>query len=88
MSHTESLYIYIPYIYIEIQKALGIKLPIILDSPKGKEIDESNIKKMLQILQRDFPDNQIVVASIYHYVDNENVVSMQEHLLDKIRQSV
>ncbi len=73
---------------LEIEKALGIKLPIILDSPKGKEIDGLNIDKMMQILKRDFPDNQIIVASIYHYVDNENVVSMQEHLLDKIRQSV
>ncbi len=73
---------------LEIEKALGIKLPIILDSPKGKEIDGLNIDKMMQILKRDFPDNQIIVASIYHYVEKENIVLMQEHLLDKFRQSV
>ena len=36
---------------IEIEKALGIKLPILLDSPKGKEVDDTNIAKMMQILQ-------------------------------------
>ena len=27
---------------IEIEKALGIKLPILLDSPKGKEVDDAD----------------------------------------------
>ena len=69
---------------IEIEKALGIKLPILLDSPKGKEVDDINIVKMMQILQRDFPDNQIIIASIYHYVPNEHVIEMKEQLLDQM----
>lgn len=68
---------------IEIEKALGIKLPILLDSPKGKEIDDINIGKMMQILQRDFPDNQIIIASIYHYVPKEHVILLEGQLLDK-----
>ena len=69
---------------IEIEKALGIKLPIFLDSPKGKEVDDINIGKMMQILQRDFSDNQIIIASIYHYVPNEHVIEMKEQLLDQM----
>lgn len=69
---------------IEIEKTLGIKLPILLDSPKGKEVDDDNIGKMMQILQRDFPDNQIIIASIYHYVPNEHVITLEEQLLDQI----
>lgn len=69
---------------IEIEKALGIKLPILLDSPKGKEIDDINIVKMMQILQRDFPDNQIIIASIYHYVQNEHVITLEGQLLDQM----
>ena len=72
---------------IEIEKALGIKLPILLDSPKGKEVDDINIGKMMQILQRDFPDNQIIIASIYHYVPNEHVILLEGQLLDKIIES-
>ncbi|MBS5001766.1 ATP-binding protein [Holdemania filiformis] len=68
---------------IEIEKALGIKLPILLDSPKGKEVDDINIGKMMQILQRDFPNNQIIIASIYHYVPNEHVILLEGQLLDK-----
>ncbi len=52
---------------LEIEKHLGIKLPIILDSPSGKEIDRQNIGTMLEILNRDFSDNQIIIASIFDY---------------------
>lgn len=69
---------------IEIQKYLNIKLPIILDSPSGKEVDKKNVDKMMEILLRDFPDNQIIVASIYHYVENENVIELREQLLDSV----
>lgn len=66
----------------EIQKVLGIKLPIILDSPSGKEVDQENIKQMMKILMRDFSDNQIIIASIFHYVDGENVIELKNCLLD------
>ncbi len=68
---------------IEIEKVLGIKLPIFLDSPSGKEVDEMNIGKMMQILQRDFSDNQIIIASIYHYVPNEHVIELNGQLLNQ-----
>ena len=51
----------------EIEKHLGIKLPIILDSPRGKEVDEKNVSLMIRILKRDFKENQIIIASIYEY---------------------
>lgn len=57
---------------VAIEKALGIKLPIILDSPSGKEVDQNNIAIMLNILKRDFSDHQIIIASIFEY-DFENV---------------
>lgn len=68
---------------VEIEKALGIKLPILLDSPKGKEVDDINIGNMMKILQRDFSDNQIIIASIYHYVPNEHVITLEGQLLDQ-----
>lgn len=51
----------------EIEKKLNIKLPIILDSPRGKEVDDKNISLMMDILKRDFKDNQIIIASIFEY---------------------
>ena len=52
---------------VAIENALGIKLPVILDSPSGKEVDKSNITRMLNILKRDFSDHQIIIASIFNY---------------------
>ncbi len=69
---------------LEIQKVLGVKLPIILDSPSGKEVDQDNIREMMNILKRDFPNNQIIISSIYHYVDGEHVIEMESCLLDTI----
>lgn len=60
-----------------------IKLPIILDSPRGKEIDIDNIKKMIEILNRDFSDNQITIASIYDYdLADTNKIEIFDHLIE------
>ena len=68
---------------IEIEKVLGIKLPIILDSPSGKEVDQENIQLMVNILKRDFADNQIIVASIYKYdFDEVNTIEIINRLVE------
>lgn len=56
----------------EVEKYMGFKLPIILDSPSGKEVDPKNIEKMFDLLQRDFETNQIIVASIHDYSTYKN----------------
>lgn len=50
-----------------IEAAVDLKLPIILDSPSGKEVDQANIQLMVDILSRDFTDHQIIIASIFEY---------------------
>ena len=67
----------------EIEKHLEIKLPIILDSPSGKEVDQANIQLMMNILKRDFADNQIIIASIFHYnFENMNIIELQNRLIE------
>lgn len=66
-----------------IEKVLKIKLPIILDSPSGKEIDKENIQLMINILKRDFSDNQIIIASIFEYdFDEVNRIEINNRLLE------
>ena len=68
---------------IEIEKHLSIKLPIILDSPSGKEIDPQNIEKMVNILKRDFSGNQIIISSIFEYdLDNLNKIEIINRLIE------
>lgn len=67
----------------EIEDKLRIKLPIILDSPSGKEIDKDNVQKMIDILKRDFLDNQIIIASIFKYsFDVVNEIEIINHLIE------
>lgn len=50
-----------------IKKYTGLVLPIVLDSPSGREVLHPTIMKMLAVLQRDFKDHQIIIASIYNF---------------------
>lgn len=52
---------------LEIQKIIGIKLPIVLDSPSGREVDQENISETMNILMDEFTENQVIIASIYKY---------------------
>ena len=68
----------------EIQKKLDIKLPIILDSPSGREVEQINIDGMIEILKRDFNDNQIIIASINKYNFNDyKLIELNEVLIDE-----
>lgn len=70
---------------IEMEKCLNIKLPIILDSPSGKEIDSENIKKLITILKRDFSDHQIIIASIFEYdLNSVNKIEITNRLIESI----
>ncbi len=66
------------------EKILDIKLPIILDSPSGKEVDPENIQLMMNILQRDFPENQIIIASIFTYkFEKVNTIEIKDRLIEE-----
>ena len=69
----------------ETEKLLDIKLPIIIDSPSAKELDLDNVRLMFSILKKDFPDNQIFIASIYKYDFNEsnsNIIELKSSILE------
>ncbi len=69
-----------------IEKKLRIKLPIILDSPSGKEVDQTNINLMMGILKRDFSDHQILIASIFHYeFDSITIIEIVNQLIEEIK---
>jgi len=68
---------------LEVEKHLNIKFPIILDSPSGKEIDKQNIEAMVEILKRDFANNQIIIASIYEYnLPDVNKITIVNRLIE------
>ena len=69
---------------LSIEKYLGYKLPLLIDSPSGKEVDRDNVNAMMQILARDFSENQIIVASIYDYeFDQIKRIYIKDRLIDQ-----
>ncbi|MEA4898710.1 MAG: hypothetical protein VB115_10745 [Christensenellaceae bacterium] len=66
-----------------IQQHTGICLPIILDSPSGREVSMENINEMMAILAEDFTGHQIIIASIYnsYTFPNKNIIELQGRLL-------
>ena len=68
---------------LEVKRLLGVTLPIILDSPSGKEVDAANIELMINILKRDFSDHQIIISSIFEYnLPDLHKIELKGRLLD------
>lgn len=66
-----------------VQDQLKENYPIIIDSPTAGEVDEHNTKKMFDLLDKYFSDNQIIVASIYNFNRQwDKKITMHNGVLD------
>lgn len=64
-----------------IREKAGIILPIVLDSPSGREVEHSTVESMLKIIQRDFSDHQLIIATIYEYeLKDKKVIEFKDRL--------
>lgn len=61
-----------------VEEELNIKLFLVIDSPRSKELSGENTKLILKFLKEEFPDNQVIIASIYPqkelYIDFDNIM--------------
>jgi hypothetical protein len=66
-----------------IQEHTDVCLPIILDSPNGREVSKENISEMMSILAEDFADHQIIIASIYsdYPFPDKKIIEVKDRLL-------
>ena len=56
-------------------------LPIVLDSPTGREVQHDTVEQMLQIIQRDYSEHQLIVASIYDFdLKNKKKIEFEDRL--------
>ena len=52
--------------YVKLVKAkTGKTMPILIDSPNGREVEAEHVRRMMEILRRDFPEHQVIIATIY-----------------------
>jgi hypothetical protein len=64
-----------------IREKAGVTLPIVLDSPSGREVEHSTVESMLKIIHRDFSDHQLIIATIYEYeLKDKKVIGFKDRL--------
>lgn len=65
-----------------IKEKYNIILPIIIDSPRTNELSETSTNDMIKILNRDFDNHQIIMASIYDIsIIDFNILDLNDGLL-------
>lgn len=64
-----------------IEESMNTKLFIVLDSPKGKELDDDNMKLIENLISTELCDNQIFFASIYN-LDNEKLIEIKNRAIE------
>ena len=60
---------------------------MVLDSPRGRELDEENSKMILNMIKERLSDNQIIVASIYKDMVYDNVIFIDKYAIEEHKQS-
>lgn len=67
-----------------VREYTGVCLPIILDSPSGREVLPETVKELLKLLPRDFGQHQVIIASIYEYdFKEQNVIEFHNRLFEE-----
>lgn len=55
---------------IILSKKLGVRLPLLVDSPAGREVEKSTVDQLIDILMNEFSEHQIFIASINKFRNN------------------
>lgn len=64
-----------------IEKEIGTKLFMVLDSPKGKELDDNNTDLIIQLIKEEFSENQVFIASIFDF-DVDKKIEIKERAIE------
>lgn len=65
-----------------IEEEIGTKLFMVLDSPKGKELDDANTDLIMKLIKDEFNENQIFIASIFDF-DVEKKIEIKSCAIEK-----
>lgn len=65
-----------------IEEDMNTKLFMVLDSPKGKELDEENTQLIMNLVKKELDNNQVFVASIYNF-DAEKKIEIVNQAIEE-----
>lgn len=69
---------------LALQNKLEYKLPIFIDSPNGREVEKKTVEKVMEIIKRDFNDNQVFICSIFDF-ESMDITDNQKLIFDNLR---
>lgn len=75
----------------EVQIKYDQTYPIILDSPFSGELDFKNFSYMMELIDQEFPSNQLIVATIYdvdEYYNWSRKITIHSQLLESNRKNI
>lgn len=61
---------------------MGTKLFMVLDSPRGKELDNENIELIMNLVKTELKDNQVLIASIYD-LECDNRIEIKNQAIEE-----
>lgn len=64
-----------------VEEEMNTKLFMVLDSPKGRELDDHNMKLIEKLVESQLSDNQIFFASIYK-LKNEKTIRIKKMAIE------
>lgn len=70
-----------------VERVIGTKLFLVMDSPKSKELDNNNTKLIMEFLKKELSNNQVIIASIFSqkdfFVDFDKVIIFKNRAIEK-----
>jgi hypothetical protein len=65
-----------------VEGKLGEPLPFVIDSPRGKELDEDNTRLLFKALKMELPNSQVLVASIYDQYPFDQQIEFKNYAIE------
>lgn len=66
-----------------IEESLGVKMIMVLDSPRGRELDNENLRLIMKIVEEELNDNQVFIASIYDDFNCDVKITLKERAIEE-----
>lgn len=66
-----------------VRRICNVKLPLIIDSIRGREMSEENFEKCIGLLERHFTDYQVIIASILaEGISTDRVITLTNKVME------
>lgn len=66
-----------------LEEKLGYNVPLILDSPTGREVKKETVKEIMNLIANELPNTQLIIASIYNYFNTQKTFIFKNYAIEE-----